>query len=200
MWGRPISRKCEIAIPCVSEIACQSHLSCLYVSTGDNCWHDKPTVIELLEFWHALWWAVVCRCLVLISPALERWEWYNWTSGKTLWFIQRQSIILSAGVFMMYLQLNHIYHKPKTWLQSCLCIKCLAGLLSHCICLPHFHIFPGYGANSSRLLLYLQSPSPGVKLEMKPAWQGTELHKPPSVLSPGSHRLHYSVWGSFGCE
>lgn len=36
---------------------------------------------------------------------------------------------------------------------------------------PHTHIctsFRGYGANSSRLFLYLQSSSPGVKLWMKP--------------------------------
>lgn len=49
-----------------------------------------------------------------------------------------------------------------------------SSLLSPSPCL-----FPGYGANSSRLLLYLQSASAAVKLWMKLTWQGTELHNPP---------------------
>lgn len=40
VWGRLISSKCELVTYCVCQIACQSHLSCLYVSTGDTC---RPT-------------------------------------------------------------------------------------------------------------------------------------------------------------
>lgn len=45
-------------------------------------------------------------------------EWYYSIDEYTeiLWFTRRKGIMLSAGVFMMYFQLHHISHTPKTWL------------------------------------------------------------------------------------
>lgn len=153
---------------------------------GTNCRHGKA---------HRCWFGRLAfgRCLQMscadqscssnrlcVRRLLNEWP------ARTLWFTQRKCIFHLIA-FITHAKL------------SCRAIDAVYDLPAYSL-IAFAHPFPGYGANSSCLLLYLQSPSPGVKLEMKPARQGTELHKPPSVLSPGSHHLHYSVWGSFGSE
>ncbi len=58
---------------------------------------------------------------VLIIPALgmaSACEWYYWINEWTeiLRFTRSKGIMLSAGICVMYFQLHHINHTPKTWL------------------------------------------------------------------------------------
>lgn len=139
----------------------------------------------------------------LIIPArgtASGWQWYYWINEWTeiLPFACRHRRKTLSRRCIVYFITSITHKTTKKKLSARTILHWAYSLITFAS--PISMSFPGYGANSSRLLLYLQSPSPGVKLWMKPTWQGTELHKPPSVLSPGSQRLHYSVWGSFGCE
>lgn len=202
--GKLISKKCEAVNCCVCQIACHSHLSCLYVSTGDSCRQGKPIFFEFCELWDLLWWTVVCWCFYIdhsytrngfCSTAILLNQQINKKSCSLLVVM----VWCSQQVYAWCIRnlIAFITH-PKLGCRAALNLLRARSLITFAS--PISMSFPGYGANSSRLLLYLQSASPSVKLWMKPTWHGTELHKPPSVLSPGSQRLHYSVWGSFGCE